>query len=385
MADMNSVFLNQLFGNQAGVIGNDPSLNAFNRTIGQNDYWKLGGGTLGSAKFDTSTWNPATTAAVTGAQGFLSALLSGYGARQEAQQLDAVRAVLPQLRAGEDVALPDFVDPEAGAGLKLNITQENADRRAMAAAKSAERESDAAKILFQMGVQPVKDEAGKVSLQRIPGIAEAKGEAAKAEEAAKWGGDISKSPDSPENKLKSLNKAEEDAARNEIKADPSVTQLRMRDAVLPQLKAIKDLPTKTSDIPFVTLFLKSFDDSVVRAEEYARVASANGIVGQYEAVLKGALEGKGIDPKIKDQMYREIVQSRNGLLSAANVAAEDRLRLVAARGGDPKNAIPFTNKPIKLFQEPTDPEERAQFIDFAKKLRAAGQSRSAIEDLWIGE
>lgn len=124
--DLNSVFLNTLTGSGYGngAVGSDPALNAFSRTIGQNDYWKQAAAPIGAAKFNTSTWSPLTTGLVSGAQGFLSALLSGYGSNQEASQLDAVRQVLPQIRAGEDVPLPDGVNPEAYQGLKLSAAQD---------------------------------------------------------------------------------------------------------------------------------------------------------------------------------------------------------------------------------------------------------------------
>lgn len=338
---MNSVFLNQLFGNQAGVIGNDPSLNAFSRTIGQNDYWKLGGGALGSAKLDTSTWNPATTAAVTGAQGFLSALLSGYGTRQEAQQLDAVRAVLPQLRAGEDVALPDFVDPEAAAGLKLNIAQENADRQALRAAKEKELEISAAKVLYDKGMQ-VNPQTKK--LEPVPGFAEALGGIEKAKEDAKWGTtDPLKNPASPQALGLKAIKDEEDARRTEITTKvPSIGKIQNIAALVPSLESLAKQDTKTSDIPFVYQFIQAQDGGVVKEGEQATVRGSSPLLQRYSAELEGALNGTStITPARKQQMVNEMKLMVSSQLDALPKQVEKYLAIGEQRGASRANMMPF--------------------------------------------
>lgn len=111
--------------------GADADLAAFDRTITLNDPWRLAAAPVFGAKFDTSTWNPMQTLGVTAGQAFLGTMLNALGQRSEAQQLEKVAQVLPQLYSNpSSVSVPEGVDPEAFGTLKLSALKNTADSQA---------------------------------------------------------------------------------------------------------------------------------------------------------------------------------------------------------------------------------------------------------------
>jgi len=121
-------------------------LSQFRSTIAQNDPWRMAAAPILGSRFNTSTWSPTQTLAVTGGQAFLGALLNGLGQRSEAAQIDRLAQVLPQLTADPlNTAAPEGVDEEAFNVFKTN----QAIRNAATANKRAEAiEARARFILF---------------------------------------------------------------------------------------------------------------------------------------------------------------------------------------------------------------------------------------------
>jgi hypothetical protein len=140
--------------------------------------------------------------------------------------------------------------------------------------------------------------------------------------------------------------AEADAARTELSKLPVVQKLNTTSAALAQIKDLKDLDTKSSDIPFATIFIGGLDGSTVREGEYARVGGSNPILTQYKNLLEGVLNGTstlGVD--IKRQMFNELASTQKGLLAEATTQAAPRLATAVARGlKDPNQALPFDPK-----------------------------------------
>lgn len=121
MADPTTAALAAMFGGLNGGATTGSDLDQFQRTIAGNDLYKIGAAPILGAKFDTSTWSPGTTAAVTAGQAFLGALLNRYGQIQEANQMNAVSQILPQLYSNPaSVAVPEGVDESAFETLRAN-------------------------------------------------------------------------------------------------------------------------------------------------------------------------------------------------------------------------------------------------------------------------
>lgn len=105
----------------------DPyGLSAFNTNVLANDPYGLAARSLGSAKFDTSTWSPGATAATSFGQAFLTGLLGRYAQQNAADQTNAVTALLPQLRSDPlSVIAPEGVDADQFAKIKANAVLRN--------------------------------------------------------------------------------------------------------------------------------------------------------------------------------------------------------------------------------------------------------------------
>lgn len=102
-------------------------IDAFKKTVSGNDYYRMAAAPIYGAKFNTSTWSPGETFATSLAQAFLGSALNAYGAHDEAQQLQAVAKVLPQLYSDPlNTAAPEGVDPEAFQGLKVSALTKKA-------------------------------------------------------------------------------------------------------------------------------------------------------------------------------------------------------------------------------------------------------------------
>ena len=116
----------QLFG---GASSGYADLTQFEKTVGQNDLWSQAAMPVLGAKFDTSTWSPGQTIGVTAGQAFLGSLLQAIGQHSQANQLEAIAPVLGSLYKDPlNTVIPESVDREAAAGLRLSALKENALR-----------------------------------------------------------------------------------------------------------------------------------------------------------------------------------------------------------------------------------------------------------------
>lgn len=145
-----------LLGTGASLGSGVAELNAFDKTLQQNDFWRQASIPILSAKFDTRTWSPAAQIGTAAGQSFLGSLLNAIGQHSEADQAAKVASILPALyRNPSSIDLPDGVDKEAFTGLKM-----------AAMAKQAAREEAVQKTLNEKGIVIGPD--GKASV--IPGF-----------------------------------------------------------------------------------------------------------------------------------------------------------------------------------------------------------------------
>lgn len=134
MADENAALLALLNGAAGSRRSRgDSALEQFQDSLNDTNYWNIAAVPLANARFNTSTWSPGETAAVSFGQSFLSGLLAGLGKKRDADQMSAVSKVLPQLYSEpEAVNIPEGVDTRAFEELRQSALRENAIRAAKA-------------------------------------------------------------------------------------------------------------------------------------------------------------------------------------------------------------------------------------------------------------
>lgn len=149
----------------------------------------------------------------------------------------------------------------------------------------------------------------------------------------------------------------EDALRKEIATVPSVSQFITMQKSLPMVASFKDQNTKSSDIGFITNFVKSVDEGVVRGEDVRLAESANPLVQSYYKQLKGALDGTSqLGPELKNQMYEELLGSQAAVYDQAKADAEVLAKIGKDRGLG-ENIYPF-DRTLEFSTEPTQSIEQ---------------------------
>jgi hypothetical protein len=116
-------------GGKSASLTDDPALDAFSRTASENSIYNQIAKPLLGAKFNTSTWSPTESAAVSLGQAFLGGLLGKLGRDDVASQYESAASILPDLyRNPSSISLPEGLDSEAFGALKLSALRENAKR-----------------------------------------------------------------------------------------------------------------------------------------------------------------------------------------------------------------------------------------------------------------
>lgn len=298
MSDSQTAFLQSLFANNG--VGSDPTLNAFQKTVAQNDYWRQAAAPVLGAQFDRSTWTPTQNIGVSAAQSFIGSLLNSLGANSEAKQLQSAAAILPQLYADPNsVAMPEGMDPEAFQGLRLSAARENILRGIK---KQEMEQSIIGDILSKRaGAQIALENAGPMKL---------------AEKTAELQAlDASSSPDAPNRKNAQLNLENVESLRKEFNGLQDVKDFSsVLKAANAMSGALKD-KSKVSDQELVRYSILMIEPGMaVREGEQSAVASSQSIPDAWRGELSGALEGGS---KLSDK-------TREGLQRLASRAYESK-------------------------------------------------------------
>lgn len=94
-------------------------LDSFSKTIAANDPFSIASGAVDAWKPNTSTWSPTESGVASFAKAFIGGALGGIGRNNQADQLNSVIGILPQLyKDPASVATPDGVDQGAFDTLK---------------------------------------------------------------------------------------------------------------------------------------------------------------------------------------------------------------------------------------------------------------------------
>lgn len=110
MAAGDDALIQLLGGAQTGST-NGLDLSTFQKSIASTDPWRIAQGGVNSFNPNTSTWSPTETGVASFAKAFLSGILGGQAQNSEADQLNKVISVLPQLyKDPSSVQAPEGVD-----------------------------------------------------------------------------------------------------------------------------------------------------------------------------------------------------------------------------------------------------------------------------------
>lgn len=289
MGDAQTAFLQSLFKDNG--VGSDPTLNAFQKTVAQNDYWRQAAAPVLSAQFDRSTWTPMQNIGVSAAQSFIGSLLNSLGANSEAKQLQSAAAILPQLyQDPNSVAMPEGMDPEAFQGLRLSAARENVLR----GVKQEELKNNILAELFTAGQKKQMDinAAGPMKL---------------AEKSAELQAlDASSSPDAPNRKNAQLNLENVESLRKEFNGLQDVKDFSaVLKAANAMSGALKD-KSKVSDQELVRYSILMIEPGMaVREGEQNAVAASQSIPDAWRGELNGALEsGTRLSDKTREGLQR---------------------------------------------------------------------------------
>jgi hypothetical protein len=357
-------FLSALLGKASspanvGTLTDDPALDSFARNAAENSIFYELGAPISHAKFDTSTWSPTQSAAVSLGQSFLSGLLGRLGSNDVASQLASTSAILPSLyRDPLSVSRPEGVDAQSFETLKASAIRENAKR---------DRQLQDSVIGHVFTSNPnfaavAPETAAKVGLTEL---------GSKLAEMPRR--DPLKDPDSAEYKLQSQTIKEEDDRRKEILSTPMASSVSQALTAIPTLREMAKDDTKTSDIPFVYKLIQAQDGGVVKEGEQQMVAGTAPVLTKYKAMLEGALNGRSeLTPAIKQQMLDEMARSTSSQWKALKARAEPILSVGEARGAKRDRMLPFDDKYVTSVIGDFDTNKDSQGIDLAAvKNRAA--------------
>ena len=309
-----------LFGGGGGNSSNISDLANFQKTLGQNDYWRMAAAPVLGAKFNTSTWSPGETIGVTAGQAFLGALLNRIGQKSEAAQLAKVAEVLPELYANpRAISVPEGVDPEAFGGLKLAAISRG----------ESSRSDQLAKIMAD--VFATKLEEPKARLK-------ARGEILGKSEA--YGMSKTLDPDAPQVKGA-------DVLRKELLSNKEINEFGdVKNRVQVLQKAISD-PTSVADLDFVYGVAKILDpSSVVRESEGRTIIDSNSIPGATLGYINKALSGE--TALNRKSLYDLAARHYDTRKERVGSILDNYTNLATKRGVDPVDILPYEKSSLEL-------------------------------------
>lgn len=162
----------------------------------------------------------------------------------------------------------------------------------------------------------------------------------------------------------------EDKLRGEIEKLPSVVQTLQSNKALAGLDAIKDLDSKSSDLPFIYSLITGLDGGVVKEGEYNIVQGSNPLLQQYKGTLEATLNGKSVlTPELKRQIVDELKLSAMATKIQALKDMEPRFQTALRRSSDIRNLLPIEVDLTTLAKSfPPTPAGRVAFEQRAKQL-----------------
>lgn len=369
MADATTAFLQSLFDTrQSSQISGDPALNAFSSTLSDNNLFKMAAAPVLGAKFDNSTWSPATTFGVSAGQAFLGAALQGLGQNWEAEQMNKATAILPQLYENPaSVALPEGM--ASGAFEKMRLA---AERQKII--RDAEQQSAIQRLFGELQMKKFEK---ALDLEMDPKI---KGAEKKAELEA-LGVD---NPDLPANKAAKERQGLEKEFYDRIVKLPQYAQFSDIETNFNALTDLAKQDSKAADIGLISTIARIRDpQSTVREGEFNINADTqswlNKVAGNWESVVTGKSRLKGID---KARLISSVVPKYNETGASYAKEREKLLTALKLQGGVPANIptkeyVPADLGAILLQGAGSD------LKSFAEMAKEAGLTKEQAKAAWL--
>ena len=328
MASEDSILKALLGGGGAASTSGSADVNAFNRTLRENDYWSKAGNMIGGVKFDDRTWSPGQTLAASAGQAFLSTILDSIGQSQERKQTDIMAQALPELyRNPEEFVAPEGVDSMAVNALKMAAIQKEAERKA----------SLQSELQRQAGtIGGMYDETGK--LAEIPGWTDLLSKKAEAQ---------SKMDEGIQTRF---TRKMEDEAYKRISALPVYKQLSDVSTNINALPELVKQNTKAADIGLISTIARIRDpESVVREGEIKINQDVQSYLDSALGNWRAAVNGESrLDPKVKRQVVESVLPKYNELVKSYEQGRLPIIETLQRRGGDPLNVPSMTFKPFTM-------------------------------------
>lgn len=335
-------------------------LDIFTQRVMQQDPFAQMGASVQQMPLNMSTWSPTAQGVGSFAKSFLGTLLGNYAQQNAAQQTRAAIGAFPALMADPlNAAAPEGVDPAAFDTLRSKAALANEARNASIKQSLAQRGvflgqpelSD--QVATVLGKQQLEQSKAQ-ELGRLAAYGYGVEQPSTKDGEAKPKITLDQIPGTPqfENK-KSISKSireEEDSARKELTATPSISQIRSYEKSLPLVASFKDGPTKSSDLPFVINYVKAMDDNAVKEGEIALAETANPLLQKWAGQINMVAEGKStLTPELKNQMYQELLASKGILFNQAKSDIERRFKIAQSRGvTDINNISPISLENIEV-------------------------------------
>lgn len=331
--------------NNFPVLGYD-DLAAFQKSAADSNFMLNLGPGISNAKFDMRTWSPEMQAGTSFAQGFLGALLRGYGQQQVADQTKQAAALLPLLYSDpQSVQRPEGMDANAfqtlqGLAQLKKLQQEAYQQQAKQelfndllrenAKADIGARNDLSKVLMQglASGDPLERNATERLLSRLRGATEGESapKATPFERKVEEYGDpelarLAVKEESPEFKRDDLWKIEQAYTDKLLTGDQAKKVIEINKAsrnIFEALKKENPLAASTAIFEFAKL---QDPAGVVREADEMRVSDPGGPLGRLAQIHNEMLKKGKLTPEAKAAM-REIVP----IMQASTFMQYDQLR-----------------------------------------------------------
>jgi hypothetical protein len=323
------------------LLGTSDLLN-FNNSVRQSDPYGITGAALGNVQFDTSTWDPQTTAISSFAKSFLSGLLGNYANQRASDQLSSVVSALPNLKSDPyNTAVPEGVDPGAFNVLKGSAILKKSQNDELS---TLQKKKDIADLLKSVVGEGVKN--GTIGT----------GDAVEAVATGNYskvlgaGVDPLNNPNSPQYKTSQDKIATERSLANDFNA--RAKDFKYKEQTLKALtEAYKDTGG-TSDFEIIRRGAQMVEPNLaVRADDEASLQGAASALGMSFQAVKNAISGDTkLDPNVRAGIMRiakrgyessleDYNTTRNSFLDRARDANVNKLAVVPYGEGKPFQSL----------------------------------------------
>lgn len=312
----------------------------FRQLIQQTDPYSPYLGATNAINFRATKPGQETTAMGVGfAKAILAGLLQGKSQNRALEQTSLMNDLL---RGGDMSADIEGLDPRISASMKQKYLADKLER-------DTERDD-----VLRLHLDKLKiDETGRLpsdTISALPAVFTSKSDSTSEpttlEELRRLYSDkrareIFENQTTEDREEKKSRYSVEDNQTDRIIKLPAVQALNEVNSTLARLSDLANVDTKSSDIPFATIFIGGLDGSVVREGEYARASESNNLLDKYRNKITSTLEGGSeLGVEVKRQMFRELMKLQKGIQSEAERAAKPFANIAKKRTGQELD-LPF--------------------------------------------